>query len=49
MSFLYFLKLVLKNVKWSFFPLAQLLPSYSTEVVIYTGIASGYSLSGSSK
>lgn len=60
MSFLYFLKLILKNLKWLIIIPACLAASifyftrheikiYSSEAVIYTGIASGYSLSGSSK
>ncbi len=60
MSFIYFIRLVFKNLLW-----LVLIPSilagsifyftrwekkvYSSESVIYTGIASGYSLSGSTK
>src|SRR6187200_3086813 len=60
MSFIYFIRLVRKNLLW-----LVLFPSilagsifyftrwekkvYSSESVIYTGIASGYSLSGSTK
>lgn len=60
MSFVYFLKLLLKNLKWLLFIPACLAASiwyftrheikvYTSETVIYTGIASGYSLSGNSK
>lgn len=60
MSFLHFIRLIIKNIKWLI-----LIPSalaftifyftrkekkvYSSESNIYTGIASGYSLSGSNK
>jgi len=60
MRFIYFIRLILKNLLW-----LVLIPSiiagsifyftrwekkvYSSESVIYTGIASGYSLSGSTK
>lgn len=60
MSFLYFLKLVGKNLKWLIIIPACLAASifyftrheikvYSSEAVVYTGIASGYSLSGANK
>jgi polysaccharide biosynthesis transport protein len=60
MSFLHFIRLIIKNLKWLI-----LIPSalaftifyftrnekkvYSSESIIYTGLASGYSLSGSIK
>ena len=60
MSLLYFLKLLLKNWKWlviiplslaaSIFYFTRHEPKvYGSEAVIYTGIASGYSLSGNNK
>ncbi len=60
MSFFYFIKLLLKNLFWlTFIPLTialsvlyftrHELKDYSSESVIYTGIASGYSLSGNNK
>ena len=60
MSLLYFLKLLLKNWKWlliipvslaaSIFYFTRKEPKvYGSEAVIYTGIASGYSLSGNNK
>jgi uncharacterized protein involved in exopolysaccharide biosynthesis len=60
MSFLHFVKLLLRNLKWLLLvPLMIALSIYyftrgekkvfSSETVIYTGIASGYSLNGSNK
>lgn len=60
MSFIYFIKLIGKNLRWLiliptvlaatvFYLTRHEVKIYSTESVIYTGIASGYSLSGSVK
>lgn len=60
MSFVYFIKLVLKNLLWLvlipvimagsiFYFTRGEIKVYSSESVIYTGIASGYSLSGNNK
>ena len=60
MSFIHFIKLLLKNIKWLLlFPLVLAFSIYyftrgekkifSSETVIYTGIASGYSLNGDTK
>ncbi|HET7896632.1 MAG TPA: hypothetical protein VFL47_03165, partial [Flavisolibacter sp.] len=60
MSFVYFLRLLVKNLKWLVMIPACLAFSiyyftrnekkiYSSETVVYTGIASGYSLSGNNK
>lgn len=60
MSFVHFLKLLLRNLKWFLVVPVCLAFSiwyftrhekkvYSSETVIYTGIASGYSLSGNNK
>jgi succinoglycan biosynthesis transport protein ExoP len=60
MSFVYFIKLLLKNLLWLilipflmagtiFYFTRTEVKVYSSESVIYTGIASGYSLSGSNK
>ena len=60
MSFTYFIKLLLKNLLWLiivpvamacsiFYFTRKEIKVYSSESVIYTGIASGYSLSGNNK
>ena len=60
MSFIYFIKLIGKNLRWLilipvvlaatvFYLTRHEIKIYSTESVIYTGIASGYSLSGNVK
>lgn len=60
MSFIYFIKLIGKNLRWLiliptvlaatvFYLTRNEIKIYSTESVIYTGIASGYSLSGNVK
>ena len=60
MSFFYFIKLLPKNLFWLTFIPATIafsvfyftrheLKDYSSESVVYTGIASGYSLSGNNK
>ncbi len=60
MSFVYFLKLLVRNLKWLLLIPACMavsiwyftrheIKTFSSETVIYTGIASGYSLSGNSK
>lgn len=60
MSFIYFIKLIGKNLRWLiliptvlavtvFYLTRHEVKVYSTESIIYTGIASGYSLSGNVK
>lgn len=60
MTLIYFLKLIYKNLKWLillpgilagtiYYLTRHEVKVYASETVIYTGIASGYNLSGSSK
>ena len=60
MSFIHFIKILLKNLKWLILIPAVMAGSiyyftknekkvYSSETVVYTGIASGYSLNGTTK
>ncbi len=60
MSFLYFIRLIIKNLKWLviiplvlavtiFYFTRKEKKVYSSESIVYTGIASGYSLSGAIK